>query len=109
MGITTDPDDPALGHGTNETPVAMNEKYLVLSEEERKRGFERPLRQSYVHTVCGQTTSMGFAIAETYARKPDFYGATYCVTCGMHRRVGAEGEFVWVEKNGKVAGNKVGA
>ena len=44
---------------------------------------------------CGTITSMGQALAETYARQPDFYGATYCCGCSMHRPVGADGEFVW--------------
>lgn len=121
--------------------------YIVLSEEERKRGFVRPVRSSYRHvgsvgpkhalrdltpdehrrydqygylkyeeypagsTIlgkfwtqemldkigkgCGVVTTMGIALAETYARKPDFYGSTFCCGCGTHLRVGADGEFVW--------------
>lgn len=41
---------------------------------------------------CGTRTVMGRALAETYAREPHFYGATYCVGCSMHLPVG---EFVW--------------
>ena len=41
---------------------------------------------------CGVLTKMGSALAETYARNPAFYGATYCVGCRMHRPVE---EFVW--------------
>lgn len=44
---------------------------------------------------CGAVTTMGQAIAETYARDPGFYGSTYCVRCGTHFPVGARGEFVW--------------
>jgi hypothetical protein len=44
---------------------------------------------------CGTVTTMGQALAETYARNPRFYGATYCCGCMMHRPVGADGEFVW--------------
>jgi len=44
---------------------------------------------------CGTVTSMPPAIAETYARKPDFYGGTFCCGCGTHLPVGADGEFVW--------------
>ncbi len=43
---------------------------------------------------CGTTTTMSQAIAETYARQPSFYGATYCVFCQMHKPVA---EFVWVD------------
>lgn len=45
--------------------------------------------------ACGAVTTMGRELAETYARDPHFYGATYCCGCGMHRPVGAAGEFVW--------------
>lgn len=44
---------------------------------------------------CGVSTRMGQAIAETYARNPGFYGATYCCTCHRHLPVGEDGEFIW--------------
>jgi hypothetical protein len=90
--LTTDPTDPRLGHSVDETPTPQQEVYLVLSEEERKKGFVRPYRDSYVHKLCGTETTMGRVLSETYARDPDFYGATYCVHCAMHRPVS---EFVW--------------
>jgi hypothetical protein len=74
---------------------AQHESYYVLSEAERAKGFVRPVRSSYVHTVCGTTTTMGSALAETYARDPHYYGATFCVNCGSHYPVGEDGEFVW--------------
>lgn len=58
---------------------------------------------------CGTVTTMNQAIAETYARIPWFYGATFCVGCGMHLPVGRQGEFTWVEADGSEAGNRVGA
>lgn len=58
---------------------------------------------------CGMVTTMGRAIAETYARQPvGFYGATYCCGCRRHLPVGAQGEFTWVEADGSEAGNRVG-
>lgn len=57
---------------------------------------------------CGGFTHMGAALAETYARDPHFYGATYCATCRMHRPVGSDGEFVWVER-GHATDLRVGA
>ena len=51
---------------------------------------------------CGVKTTMGQALSETYARKPDFYGATYCCGCGAHYPVGAKGEFVWDGTDEKV-------
>jgi hypothetical protein len=95
MALTSDPDDPRLTHGVDEHPVPMAPAYLVLSEEERAQGFVRPVRRSYIHQTCGVVTTMGQALAETYARDPSFYGATYCAHCQMHRPVGANGEFVW--------------
>ena len=49
MSLTTDPKDPRLGHGVDNEPVPQNEVYLVLSEEERAKGFVRPVRTSYIH------------------------------------------------------------
>lgn len=100
MSITDDPSDPRIRRGHADTaPVPQNEAYLVLSEAERAKGFVRKVRHSYVHAKdrggCGALTSMGTALAETYARDPSFYGATYCVGCMMHRPVGVDGEFVW--------------
>jgi hypothetical protein len=97
MGVTTDPSDPRLTHGPENEPHEQADTYLVLSDEERAKGFVQPLRLSYWHTTCGKITTMGKAIAETYARDPSFYGATYCAHCRMHRPVGAGGEFHWVD------------
>jgi hypothetical protein len=88
-------------------PDGMQKDYLVLSEAERAKGFVRPVRESYQHLTCGGVTTMGLAIAETYARDPSFYGGTFCATCRAHYPVGADGEFVWVER-GQVTDLKVG-
>lgn len=47
MGLTTDPNDPCLKDGQKEE--GQNCCYLVLSDEERAKGFVRPVRDSYVH------------------------------------------------------------
>lgn len=52
---------------------------------------------------CGTVTTMGQAIAETYAREPGFYGSTMCCGCQKHLRVGADGEFVWMNERGSTA------
>lgn len=101
MGTTTDPTDPRLVRGNDNTPRPQGDVYLVLSEEERAKGFVRPVRRSYKHTSCGTVTTMGVALAETYARDPKFYGGTYCVHCQMHRPVY---EFTW-EPGGEVVGS----
>jgi hypothetical protein len=160
VSLTTDPSDPRLGHGTDDEPGPQNAAYLVLSEEERKKGFTRPLRLSYRHVGtpapqyplrdltaeererwadegyakyeeypaeaaalgrlwtqadldavgkgCGTVTTMGRAIAETYARNFAFYGTTFCCGCSRHLRVGRDGEFTWIEADGSEAGNRVG-
>jgi hypothetical protein len=104
MGTTDDPNDPRLSHGVDEpgSKPGMADAYLVLSEEERAAGFVRPVRRLYMHLTCGTLTMMGVAIAETFARRPDFYGATYCCKCQNHRPVGENGEFVWDGTNIKV-------
>ena len=88
-GTTSDRNDPGL---KNIQDSGMQETYLVLSDEERAKGFIRPVRTKYLHEKCGGVTSMGLSIAETYARDPKFYGATYCCACRMHKPVG---EFAW--------------
>jgi hypothetical protein len=146
QGTTTDRNDPAL-QATKDS--GQHEKYLVLSADERAKGFVRPVRHSYRHVGmpapkhplrdltpdehsrydqyhyvkyeeypktedsavvgrfwtqkeldsigkgCGQVTRMSQSIAETYARDPKFYGATFCVGCKKHIPVGEQGEFVW--------------
>ena len=97
MGTTSDRNDPRIIAAKKDgivdfSPVPQNEMYLVLSDEERAKGFVRPFRNKYVHTICGAETRMGTALSETYARDPKFYGATYCVHCQMHKPVG---EFKW--------------
>ena len=125
-------------------PRAGQQKaYVVLSDEERAKGFVRPVRRSYVHVGppppaslrdlteeehqqydqygyvkfeeygperspvtgrywtqaeldrlggCKVVTTMGEALAETYARDPSFYSGTFCAGCRTHFPVG---EFVW--------------
>lgn len=102
MSTTDDPTDPRLTRGTDSEPAPQAAVYLVLSEAERAKGFVRPFRNQYLHLACDRITTMSRAIAETYARNPHFYGATYCAHCGMHRPVGAHGEFEWLD------GEKVG-
>lgn len=143
-GTTSDPSDPRIN--VPKGPGEQNEVYLVLSEEDRAKGFVRPYRDTYVHrgerpkypvrdltseelerfqrfgyvkfeeypegspetqggvvtgkywtaarleSGCGQSTTMRRDIAETYARDPAFYGATWCVRCCKHLPVA---EFVW--------------
>jgi len=154
MSYTTNPNDPRLGHGTDSEPIPQHDVYLILSDEERAKGFIRPVRTSYVHVGytrlkekfknpilpltseqserykssnyvayveydesekdgnpslvgrfftqeqldyyekkgCGTLTTMSLPLAETYARDPKFYGATYCCGCRKHLPVD---EFVW--------------
>lgn len=129
-------------------PGGQHKGYWVLTQEERAKGFVRPVRRSYCHVGipgpqgklrdltaeeqerystcdyvkfeeydesespvcgrywrqadldqvgkgCGSVTSMGAALAETYARDPGFYGATFCCHCAAHYPVGKYGQFVW--------------
>lgn len=80
----------------------MQKSYVILSDEERAKGFVRPVRRTYKHINCGGVTTMGTLIAETYARDPKFYGATFCCDCQTHFPVGPNGEFVWYGTDEKV-------
>jgi hypothetical protein len=46
MSLTTDPNDPRLNKPKED---GQHEVYLVLSEEERAKGFIRPFRNKYIH------------------------------------------------------------
>lgn len=82
--------------------AGQQEGYVVLAEEERGKGFVRPVRRSYKHLKCGGVTTMGQTLAETYARDPKFYSGTFCCHCGTHFPVGADGEFNWAGTDEKV-------
>jgi hypothetical protein len=103
---STDGHDPDAGPSPAPGPInpatGQHTSYWVLTEEERAKGFVRPLRDAYVHTECGTVTRMGHAIAETYARQPSFYGSTFCVACKAHFPVG---EFEWDKEPGAVVGS----
>lgn len=85
----------------------QQEGYVVLSPEERSKGFVRPYRDAYRHLKCGKITTMSRSISETYAHDPAFYSGTFCTTCGSHFPIGEDGEFVWYEMDG-TTGPKVG-
>lgn len=82
--------------------TGMQKGYVVLADEERAKGFVRPVRLAYKHLKCGTVTRMAQALGETYARQPDFYSGTFCVGCRNHFPVGADGEFVWDGTDEKV-------
>lgn len=82
--------------------TGQQKAYVVLSAEERAKGFVRPVRRAYTHLKCGDTTTMGLALAETYARDPFFYSGTFCCNCRAHFPVGHDGEFVWAGTQEKV-------
>lgn len=73
--------------------------YIVLTPEELAKGFVRPVRDSYLHLKCGAKTKMSRDIAETYARDPEFYDGTFCVSCRKHLPLD---EFVWDGTDEKV-------
>lgn len=100
------PPEPGYEHAPAPAPVdpatGQHKAYWILSDEERGKGFVRPVRRSYKHLVCGTVTRMGDKIAETYAREPTFYGSTFCVECRNHFPVGSLGQFVWTDDGSKV-------
>lgn len=76
-------------------PNGQQKGYVVLSAEERAKGFVRPVRRTYMHLKCNSVTTMSQPLAETYARDPSFYSGTFCCWCRNHFPVGEDGEFVW--------------
>lgn len=95
--MTTDRNDPGLRELDSD---GMQKKYLILSEQERAKGFVRPVRYSYTHIKCDYSTVMGQSLSETYARNPKFYSGTYCSLCKKHfNLIDEQGEyaFLWVE------------
>lgn len=101
MTIKTTPE----GLDTTIRPDGQQEEYLALPEEERAKGFVRPVRLAYIHDKCGAVTRMAQALAETYARDPGFYGGTFCATCRAHFPVGPSGEFTWDDGSGQKVGS----
>jgi hypothetical protein len=79
-------------HREIEPATGMQKGYIVLSAEERAKGFVRPVRRSYNHLTCRTTTTMEVALAETYARDPGFYAGTFCCHCRNHFPLD---QFVW--------------
>lgn len=93
MKLNTTLTKPVEGdHREIDPRTGQQKAYVVLTQEERDKGFVRPLRNSYVHKTCGGLTTMGPSLAETYARKPDFYSGTFCTTCRAHFPLN---QFVW--------------
>lgn len=77
---------------TIEPNTGMQKTYLALPEEERAKGYVRPVRTTYTHKTCNTSTTMNIALAQTYARQPKFYQGTFCNKCKSHYPVE---EFVW--------------
>ena len=77
-------------------PNGQQKDYIVLCHTERAKGFVRPVRRTYRHKPCNSTTTMGLALAETYARDPTFYSGTFCCNCAAHFPLD---QFVWEGTN----------
>lgn len=91
--VCTTSGEPAAKVRAEQTEeTGQHKAYIVLCEEERKKGFVRPYRDRYKHKKCGTVTTMGRALSETYARDPGFYGSTFCCGCNAHFLVE---QFVW--------------
>lgn len=89
--VTSDRADPNIN--TPSAPGEQNRAYIVLPEAERAKGYVRPVRREYTHDACQTRTFMPVACAETFARDPGFYSATWCCHCRQHLPVS---QFRWV-------------
>ncbi len=83
-------DDPKKVWVCAEPPGHEGECFNVTQEVP----IDKVAEVQRTHTLggCGVETRMAEKIAQTYARNPKFYGATYCVGCERHLPVS---EFVW--------------
>lgn len=86
-------------HREIDPKTGQQKGYVVLAEEERAKGFVRPVRATYLHQTCKATTTMGRTLAETYARDPTFYSGTFCCHCRAHFPLD---QFVWAGIDEKV-------
>lgn len=86
-------------HRETDPATGLQKGYIVLSAEERAKGFVRPVRRSYKHLKCGIVTTMALSIAETLARDPEFYSGGYCAGCLSHFPMN---EYVWDGTNEEV-------
>ncbi|MDQ5961860.1 MAG: hypothetical protein QG669_252 [Patescibacteria group bacterium] len=96
MSTTTDKNDPRLLLKGDDGQMHA---YFVLSQEEKSKGFIRPIRGEYVHKKCATVTRMNSEIAESFARDPKLYSHTYCVKCINHFPVS---EFLWKDSEENV-------
>lgn len=77
--MTDDPPPEDFDYGERKEDGQF-ENYPTVDDGE----FEQPVRESYVHEGCGGTTTMTGDLPESVARDPEFYGKTFCATCGVH-------------------------
>jgi len=67
MSLTTDPNDPRLKEAQKNV-TGQHDIYLVLSDEERAKGFVRPYRDSYIHqgrkVETGEIIPLEIAVAD---------------------------------------------
>lgn len=62
-------------------PDGQYENYPTIDEGP----FVQKPRRTYVHVDgCGVVTKMSLELAESVARDPTYYSATFCVGCGTH-------------------------
>lgn len=108
MGLTTDPNDPCLQSGRNDE--GQNACYLVLSEEERKKGFVRPYRDSYVH-VGKDVRSHWKKIYRMLDETDELFGKYVAVMTVLEKEDGSFGGGTYVtqkELDAWTKGEKVG-
>lgn len=68
MSLTTDRNDPRLSHGIDTEPVEQAKVYLILSDEERAKGFVRAYRDRYTHVGQKPTCALRDLTDEEHER-----------------------------------------
>lgn len=86
------PDEERSFNTDNDEPWVAYEEFPAGSH-----GKGRLLTQKDLDAIgkgCATVTTMGLALAETWAANIHYYGQTYCCGCGTHLPVA---EFTWVD------------
>jgi len=99
-------------HGTRELNEDEEDKkkfgYILYEKypEEMSPKVGRYWTKEQLDSGCDVVTTMSLPLAETWARDPEYYGATFCCGCNKHLPVG---EFVWVDANGSTTEERLGS
>ena len=68
--VLTDGSEVTDDHREINPLTGQQKGYVVLSAEERAKGFVKPVRRTYRHSACGSTTTMGIVLLRMFKPFP---------------------------------------